>query len=260
MKKSISVVASAVLTGVLMLSGCGGSSSSGDGGGVSSENALPSLGKDDNTARGSAKIVADASGNTNVTISLISDSGKKQVSTATITRVADANGNAVCTNASDNCEVKAFQLSACGIDSSNAAFIAAKVNVVELITGSDRWDANTDMVVFGGTMDFTAKGFNKCTMALAINMIPCGSAFKTDGTAVQAGFSNENHIVDVFVEEADGTTKWVRDVKVKDGKILIPAGELSNVDLPAKFTFYSIKDSNKDNTTGVTGGTGGSGY
>ncbi len=275
-----SVVTSTVLAGVLMMSGCGGSNS------VQVET-LPNLGKDDSVAVGTSKILADSDGNLNIKIPLVSENNKVQVAEVIFSQVLK-NGVAACTQLVDNCEVKAKQVSACGIDASSDAFIAAISHLEELKAGAgDRYDDAKDMVVFGGTLLIDAEGFDECNMALSINMIDCGSAFKTDGGAVEAGFSNENHIVDVYVSAgtiapyaSTDSGKWMRNIRIKDGKILMTAEQLDSLKLPATFTFYSIKDSDKDgttkddttkddttkddttkdSTTGVTGATGGEGY
>jgi hypothetical protein len=260
-----SVAASTMIASVLMLSGCGGSS-------AEIAKTLPNLGEGDSTAVGSAKIVADSNGNLNVKVPLVSENKQVQVAEVTFNKILK-NGAVTCTQLADNCGVKAKQISACGIDAGDTAFTNAKSHLGDLIAGAgDRYDANRDMVVFGGILGITAEGFNQATMALAINMIDCGSAFKTDGTPVKAGFSNEGHIVDVYVENGDLATKsrelrvaysgtWIRNVRIKDGKIYLTPEQLGSLNLPATFTFYSIKESNKEGTTGVTGGnTGGAGY
>jgi hypothetical protein len=260
-KRSIltSVAASSMIAGVLLLSGCGGSS-------AEIAKTLPNLGKDDSTAVGTAKIIADANGNLNVKVPLISENKKVQVAEVTFNKVLK-NGAVACTQLADNCGVKAKQISACGIDAGDTAFTNAKSHIGDLVAGAgDRYDANKDMVVFGGVLGVTAEGFDQATMALTINMIECGSAFKTDGTPVQAGFSNEGHIVDVYVENGALTTKseesgtWIRNVRIKDGKICLTPEQLGSLNLPATFTFYSIKTSNKEGTTGITGSTGAGGY
>jgi hypothetical protein len=241
------VTTSTVLAGILMLSGCGGSSES---------SKLPTLGKDDNKAEGTAAVIADNNGNVNIEVPVVSQKGNK-VAVATFRKVSK-NGNECCTQSSDNCSVKVKQISACGIDASDSAFIDAKDHVLDLINQvGSRYDANTDMVVFGGILTVSGVGFNQATMSLSINMIECGSAFGKDGNPIQAGFSNEGHIVDVYVEDANGNGKWINNIRIQNGKILIPASQLTDIDLPATFTFYSIKDANKNNTTGITGGTGG---
>jgi len=255
-----SVVASTMITGVLMLNGCGGSS-------TEIVKKLPNLGEGDSTAVGTAKIVADSNGNLNVKVPLISENKQVQVAEVTFNKVLK-NGAVACTQLADNCGVKAKQISACGIDAGDAAFTDAKSHIGDLVAGAgDRYDANRDMVVFGGVLGVTAEGFDQATMALTINMIECGSAFKSDGTPVQAGFSNEGHIVDVYIENGSLATKsedsgiWIRNVRIKDGKICLTPEQLGMLSLPATFTFYSIKVSNKEGTTGITGGnTGSSGY
>jgi hypothetical protein len=248
-----SVVASAVLAGVMMMSGCGGSN-------ASTPKKLPNLGKDDPTASANEKIVADSNGNLNTTVDLISDNKKVQVAQVTFTKVLK-NGQAACTQASDNCEVEAKQISACGIDASSDAFKEAKSHVLDLINeAGDRYDADKSMIVFGGTLGLSCNGFDDADMAVAINMIECGSAFKRDGTAVQSGFSNENQPVDVYVEEEGKDGRWLQ-AKIKDGKILLTKEQLDTITLPVKFTFYIIYPREaKDGTTGITGGTGAGGY
>jgi hypothetical protein len=255
-KRSIltSVVASSMLVSVLMISGCGGSSA----GGVKT---LPGLDSSDKNAGGSAKIIADSNGDLNTKIPLISTKQKEQVAEVTIKKVTKDDGTAACTQSTDNCKVTVKQITACGIDASDEAFTKAKAHVLDLQNvAGDRYDANKDMVVFGGIMTISCSGFDNATVALSINMISCGAAFTKDGTPVNAGFSNEGHIVDVYVEDADGNDKWINNIKIKDGKILIPSDKLDCIKLPATFTFYSIKDSTKDNTTGITGSTGAGGY
>ncbi len=272
MKKNIltSAVVSSLLVGALAFSGCGGSSNS------SNNTELPTLSKDDTKAEGSAKIIAGTDGIVNQTIDLISEKEGVKVAKATVEQVLK-DGEPAC-GAGEECTVIAKQISACQIDASSASFTNALSHVDDLISGAgDRYDPNKDMIVFGGTMQIQATGFNQASLDLDVNMISCGSAISKDNTPIQAGFSNEGHVVDVFVQTADdvisikseGEKKgfWIRNVRIKDGKIQLTSemieeefkkvgGEGKCLDMPVTFTFYSIKDSNKDNTTGVTGTTG----
>jgi hypothetical protein len=249
-----SVVASSVVASVLVLSGCGGSH-------ASAPKTLPTLDKSDPKASGSDKIVADSNGNLDATIDLISDNKKVQVAQVTFTKVLKDGGEPACTQASDNCEVEAKQISACGIDASSDAFVEAKSHVLDLINeAGDRYDNNESMIVFGGTLGLSCNGFDDADMAIAINMIKCGTAFKADGGGVQSGFSNENIVVDVYVEEEGKDGRWLQ-AQVKDGKILLTREQLDTITLPVKFTFYTIYPREaKDGTTGITGSTGSGGY
>ena len=274
-----SVVVSSVLLGALAFSGCGGSNNS------KSDEKLPTLGAGE-SATGSAKIVADASGNVNMAVNLESSKSGVKVAKATVKQVL-LDGKPAC-GAGSECTVVAKQISACQIDATSDSFTNALSHVGDLIAGAgDRYDANKDMVVFGGTMQIQTTGFNQAALDLDVNMIGCGSAISKDNTPIQAGFSNEGHTVDVFVQTADEaiSTKsesekkgfWIRNVKIKDGKIQLTSEMIEEefnkvggvgkcLDTPVTFTFFSIKPAEHgdgtpvENVTGITGSTGASSY
>ncbi len=262
MKKRLgtSVIASTVLVAVLGLSGCGGSSNE------NGSSSLPTVSNSDPIASGNSGVVASVDGSVkDVKVSLITKNSKDTVAVATIKSVKCVTTSPCCTNVSDGCNIAVEQVSICGAKSAgvsqetvDADIAEARTHTQELIDAAaadGRYDDNTDMIVFGGTTTFTTSGFDSATVSLSVNMLSCGAAFLRDGGAKSGvGFANEGHIVDVYVKAPDGTGKWINNVKINDGKILLSSDQLGDIKDGSKLFFYSIKPENdKPGTTGMSG-------
>ncbi len=257
-----SVVASAVLAGVLALSGCGGSNSGSccSGGLKSGEEAA-------------GTISSVITGQTNKTV-LAGNTGDEtnEAGSATVTRTLDSLGNETCQIVSDGCSLTVNLLATCCPDDTTCADrveaddkyktadgLAALEEVKNNPSKYD-YDITKDMVVYGGTILPVVSGFCTSDLKIDVKGMKCGQAIKLDGLTVATGFANRGHKVFAMITR-DGEEPQFTAVGTMDelGNFTI---DLTGIDLcgeNVEVTLLSIKParSQEAGTTGATGGSGG---
>jgi len=277
MKKNVilSTVAATVVTGVLMLSGCGETS-------TGPESSAQSPG---HTAEGSINITAPNSASVKVVATESNggtQGGGQQQVTAVVKKVrcADSTGaateaecNTKCTTANP-CGVKIE--SACSLDA-NAANATSALDFSKLSDIIGAWHqfnntANADVVaakaekpLYSGVSTVTGfGGISSCDFAFS-SFIVC--ALDKNGDRYFVNSENSAGYAMVLLEYGDGSTAWIKAPITFKSNGTEPGQPFINIDglsgaMPAKVTVFPVlKDSAVAHSTGSTGtgSTGGAG-
>jgi hypothetical protein len=215
-----SVVTSMVLASVLVLSGCGGSSSSegtkagGLADGQTAQASIPSIVF--SKANGKTEYTVDVEGSTN--------DGSGKAASLRCADTKDAAGNDTCTKASDECSVKcAVEAVSCGNsaavtrveaeDRYAAGYGIAALNYANANKGSLKYNPATDMLVYGGAIVLDVNGFSSADIKVDVKGMSCGKSINhKDGTVIGgAGFANAGHQVFALVKVMDKDGNQILD-------------------------------------------------
>jgi len=249
-----SIVTSAVLATVLVLSGCGGSNNGKSvvGGGLESGG----------TAGGTNEVISGNNNSSDMTGDTADGTGNAGKFTLGGT-IRDAQGNETCTTESENCSVTcSLNATSCTtrVEANDKYNSALGIKVLDYLWAhKDDYGYNpqVDMAVYGGTLIVNASGFcSSDSFKVDIKGMKCGKAIlHPDGATVAAGFANPGHKVFVLVEIDGQPDQWttITDTMDESGNFTIDLSGIKVCGGDVKVSLWSIKTGDKSGSTGMSG-------